>query len=246
MTTTNAPLILVVNPNSSQSITDAIASSLNDVGNSLEFMTGPSSSPASINDEEDALQSAQACLPIILERMNQENAPSGVLVACYSDHPLVDMLKKDVTRPGFHTLDIFEASIKAAVKSIKPSEKFGVVTTGKAWEPLLTDGALRMLSEGGDDVEPDSFAGVVGTGLGVLELHNGDSSNVQTLMAQAAKDLVSKGAAAICLGCAGMSGLEAIVDSAVNTDDSAKKVKVIDGVKAGIEILRGLLAPGNA
>jgi Asp/Glu/hydantoin racemase len=185
---------------------------------------------------------------MVLARMNQENAPSGVLVACYSDHPLVDMLKKDVTRPGFHTLDIFEASIKAAVKSIKPSEKFGVVTTGKAWEPLLTDGALRMLSEGslGDDVEPDSFAGVVGTGLGVLELHEGDSSNVKSLMAQAAKELVSKGAAAICLGCAGMSGLEAIVDSAVNTDDSAKKVLVIDGVKAGIEILRGLLTPGNA
>jgi len=232
-----------VNPNSSQSITDGIKSSLREQGIPIEFMTGPSSSPAAINNENEAQQSAEACLPGILERMGQPDPPSAVLVACYSDHPLVSRLRREVARPsGFHVLGIFEASLNAALKSIKPGEQFGIVTTGKDWEPVLTDGVLQyLMNEGAEDAEPDSFAGVIGTGLGVLELHGGDSGNVQTLMAQAAKALVRRGARAICLGCAGMSGLEGAVESAVNEERSRRKVAVIDGVQHGIKQLVALI-----
>lgn len=136
-------------------------------------MTGGPSAPAAINNEEEAQQSADACLPLILERMKAPNPPSAVLVACYSEHPLVEMLKKEISDPAFRALGIFEASVSAALQIIKPGEKFGIVTTGKDWEPILTDGVLKILSEKDDDTEPDSFAGVLGTGLGVLELHDG-------------------------------------------------------------------------
>lgn len=236
--------ILVVNPNSSQSITDGIKASLKDQ-EGIEFMTGPPTSPAAINNEDEAQLSAEACLPVILERMKQPDPPLGVLVACYSDHPLVPRLKQEVAQPtGFHVLGIFEASIAAALDAIKSGEKFGIVTTGKDWEPILTEGVFNYF-ESAEDAEPDSFAGVIGTGLGVLELHDGDAGNVQTLMAQAAKELVAKQAAAICLGCAGMSGLEKTVEDAVNDGDAKKKVAVIDGVKHGVEQLVKLIHEGR-
>jgi Asp/Glu/hydantoin racemase len=232
-----------VNPNSSQVVTDGIKSSLQEQEISIEFMTGPASSPPTINNEDDAQQSAKACLPVILERMNQPDPPSAILVACYSDHPLVPQLRREVARPsGFHVLGIFEASINAALKSIKPGEKFGVITTGKDWEPILTEGVLQYLNETAEDAEPDSFAGVIGTGLGVLDLHGGDAGNVQTSMAQAAKELASKGGTrAICLGCAGMSGLERIIEDVINEEGSKKKVVVIDGVRHGIKQLVALI-----
>jgi Asp/Glu/hydantoin racemase len=172
--------------------------------------------------------------------MNQPDPPSAILVACYSEHPLVPQLRKELAARGFHVLGIFEASIDAALKSIKSGEKFGVVTTGKDWEPVLTEGVLQYLNEGAEDAEPDSFAGVIGTGLGVLELHGGDAGNVQTLMAQAAKELVRKGARAICLGCAGMSGLERTIEDAVNEEDGKKMIAVIDGVRHGVRQLLSL------
>jgi len=234
--------VLVVNPNSSQAITDCVKSSLQEQEILIEFMTGPASSPAAINNEDEAQQSAEACLPVILERMNQPDPPSAILVACYSDHPLVPRLRKEVALPsGFHVLGIFEASINAALESIKPGEKFGVVTTGKDWEPVLTEGVLQYLNEGAEDAEPDSFAGVIGTGLGVLDLHGGDTGNVQTLIAQAAKELAGKGARAVCLGCAGMSGLERTIEDAVNEEGSKKKIVVIDGVQHGIKQLVALI-----
>jgi Asp/Glu/hydantoin racemase len=201
-------------------------------------VTGPPSAPAAINNGVQAQQSADACLPIILERMNAPNPPSAVLVACYSEHPLVAMLQKEIKTADFRALGIFEASVAAALETIKPGEKWGIVTTGKDWEPLLTDGALKILSERDDDSEPDSFAGVIGTGLGVLELHDGDAEDVKSSMTQAAKQLVAKGAAAICLGCAGMSGLDEIVQNAVREEGKPDRVKVIDGVRYGVQALR--------
>jgi Asp/Glu/hydantoin racemase len=228
-----------VNPNSSQVTTDGIKSSLQEQEISIEFMTGPASSPAAINNEDEAQQSAEACLPVILERINQPDPPSAILVACYSDHPLVPRLRTEVARPsGFHVLGIFEASINAALESIKPGEKFGVVTTGKDWEPVLTEGVLQYLNERAEDAEPDSFAGVIGTGLGVLDLSGDDAGN---LMVQAAKELASKGARAICLGCAGMSGLERTIEDAINEEGSKKKIVVIDGVQHGIKQLVALI-----
>ncbi|KAG8829990.1 hypothetical protein FRC17_005669 [Serendipita sp. 399] len=232
-----SPLILIVNPNSSQSITDAISDSLDIRDGSVEYMTGPSSSVEAINDEQGALISAEACLPLVIERMSQPRQPNAVLVACYSDHPLVGMLKKEVTQPEFAVMGIFEASVVSAVKAIKPGQKFGIVTTGKAWEPILTDGVFDILSEM-DDAEPDCFAGVIGTGLGVLELHGGDVEAINSSMSQAAQELASKGVSAICLGCAGMSGLDVVVANAVNEEDQPDRIKIIDGVKAGVELLR--------
>jgi Asp/Glu/hydantoin racemase len=136
--------------------------------------------------------------------------------------------------PKVKAIGILEASVIQALHSIEPTEKFGIITTGKSWEPMLSKAVLSLLGES----NKDRFAGVIGTGIGVLELHDGDARDVETAMAQAAVELVSKGASAICLGCAGMSGLHSNIWNAVNEKDKPEKVKVIDGVTAGVQLLQ--------
>lgn len=206
-------------------------------------MTGPPSSPQAINNDDDAQKSAQVCLPLLLNRMRQPNPPSAILVACYSDHPLVRLFNSMVSNIskvsnaptlGLRAMGILEASVIKALESIQPNEKFGIITTGKDWEPLLSQAVISLLGES----NRDRFAGVIGTGLGVLEFHGGDPTNVEKLMAQAAVELTSRGATAICLGCAGMSGLHSNLWNAVNEKDKPEKVKVIDGVIAGVQLLQ--------
>ncbi len=55
----------------------------------------------------------------------------------------------------------------------------------------------------------------------------------------------------ICLGCAGMAGLDGIVEEALVEElgeEEAKYVHVLDGVKAGLGLLEGLLRalPGKS
>lgn len=68
---------------------------------------------------------------------------SGILIACYSVHPLTAKLAK-LLSPEINVAGIFEASISMALSLLPPPigsyEKFGIVTTGKYWEEALTKG----------------------------------------------------------------------------------------------------------
>lgn len=117
------------------------------------------------------------------------------------------------------------------------------MTTGEAWEPILATGVASFL--GFDikrlDVDMRSwqtgrFVGVASTGLGVNELHEADETEVARRIGAAARSLVGRGADVICLGCAGMSGMESIVASATE----GFGVKVVDGVQAGVDLLAGI------
>ncbi|KZS97059.1 hypothetical protein SISNIDRAFT_437020 [Sistotremastrum niveocremeum HHB9708] len=228
--------ILVVNPNSSQSITDCISSILSEYGTSdlsINFFTGPEGAPPAINDDETSVQSTAACLPLLLESHALETY-SAFLIACYSDHSLVDRLRKHTSKP---VLGIMQASIVQALALAHRDDKFGIVTTGAQWEPLLTPAVLSFL--GSSDIAQSRFAGVITTGLGVLDLHAADPQLVTERMSNASKILVDRGATVICLGCAGMAGMEQTIQNAVR--GSGKKVWVVDGVKAGVSILADLV-----
>ena len=68
----------------------------------------------------------------------------GFLVGCYSQHPMVPWLKEKVAGNKMVT-GIFEASVAASLQMIRPQEKFGIVSTGKVWEELLTEAVAAML-----------------------------------------------------------------------------------------------------
>jgi Asp/Glu/hydantoin racemase len=146
--------------------------------------------------------------------------------------PAVNQARKPVT-------GIFEASVATSLQIIHPEEKFGIVSTGKVWEEILTDAVRDFLGIEGSK----RFAGVETTGLNATELHDAPPEEVRRKMKEATKRLLRKGeVGAVCLGCAGMSGMDEMVrEAAVEElgEDEGKKVRIVDGVKAGVAWLEG-------
>jgi Asp/Glu/hydantoin racemase len=242
--------ILVINPNTSKSMTQSLDQLISNLNRELPFSaeiqtyTAPLG-PPSINNEDDALDSARAVLSDIQHNLSSYDA---YLVACYSVHPLVGMLREKLA-PHIHVTGIFEASISTAL-SLLPlqtgakASKFGIVSTGTYWENALSSGVrmflgLQGLKSGG------RFKGVETTGLSAIELHTAPPAEVRRKMMEATKRLVrDRDVKVICLGCAGMAGLDGIVEEALVEElgeEEAKYVYVLDGVKAGLGLLETLL-----
>ncbi|KAG8950742.1 hypothetical protein FRC04_007161 [Tulasnella sp. 424] len=227
--------ILVANPNSSKSVTDTLDQLISrPPGCDITFFTGPEGAPPSINDEETSVQSEQACFNVLKTQGQEFDA---ILVACYSDHPLVNSLRKQF--PGKPIIGIFEASVAHALLR---GSKFGIVTTGQAWEALLTKGVASFFGDEAPSTDPASwrngrFAGVASTGFTAIELHQAHPDEVSRKIGEAAKRLVEEeDADVICLGCAGMTGMEEAIRKGV----SNQSIEIIDGVQAGVDLLAGL------
>ena len=141
-----------------------------------------------------------------------------------------------------------EASLYHALALLSPTGRVGVVTTGHAWEPLLTAAALL----GGSA----RFGGVCSTGLDADQLHAAAPDDLAQRLAAATRRLVAGGdgpsagpegqagqaeaeVEVVCLGCAGMVGLRDVVLSAAR--DAGRPVKVVDGVEAGVGLVLGMV-----
>ncbi|KAI1322130.1 hydantoin racemase [Xylariaceae sp. FL0255] len=261
-----ATRILVLNPNSSQSMTDGMRSIIDTVGlpHSTEIYTytAPATSPASINDDKDLKDSTEA---VVKDPDLRDGAVGdffdGTLVACYSVHPLVTILHQ--ANPHHTTITgIFEASILTALSLLRgPCEKWGIVTTGKFWEEHLTAGVNEFLGTTSESKTNTRFAGVQSTGLNASDFHGGlDPAFIREKLKEATKRLLVEGekdgsqATVIVMGCAGMAGLEDIIREAAqehNGKEFAYSVlHVVDGVRAGImqmdQIIRNKrLRPGS-
>lgn len=244
--------ILLINPNSSENMTENLKPLINQYPSKMIIgtFTAPKGSPKSINNETDALESANVVLPELLPYIKQGKY-NGYLVACYSLHPLVEMIREIVPR-GVYVTGIFEASIMTALTlTPTPRDKveirktrFGIVTTGTAWEEALSAGVLSVL--GLDTLaQAKRFKGVESTGLNADELHTAPKEVVTKKMMEATQRLVrDRDVKVVSLGCAGMSGLDQIVTDALVEElgeKEARDVFVLDPVKAGLGILENLL-----
>ncbi|KAL3422825.1 hydantoin racemase [Phlyctema vagabunda] len=254
-----APLkkLLLINPNSSKTMTDGLEPLIKDlseqgINQTFEIVTYTApSGPPSINNEDDAHDTAMICIADLNTKLSQYDA---FLVACYSVHPLVTMLKSRVP-PHVHVTGIFEASITTSLSLLpKPRagagsnenvyEKFGIVSTGTYWEEALSNGVLDFM--GIDELKNcHRFKGVQTTGLNADELHTAPAELVRTKMIEATKRLVKdRDVRVICLGCAGMAGMDDTVQEALVEElgeAAAKKVYIVDGVKVGIGLLESLV-----
>lgn len=195
-----------------------------------KFFTGPSTgnestsiAPSQIDSYTTSITSAAACLPHLLPVLDAHDA---FLVACYSDHPLVHMLREQTSKP---VMGIFHASVLHALGLGRG--KFAIVTTAHTWKSLLDDAVLAMLGSN------YTYAGTFSTGLGVLEIHDLPAETVTAKLVDCAKLAVEKhDAKALVLGCAGLSGLDEAIRKAVGPG-----IAVIDSVVAGTELLVGLV-----
>lgn len=129
----------------------------------------------------------------------------------------------------------------------QPGEKFGIVSTGKQWEEILDEAVVELFGlEGG--VASGRYAGTETTGMNADELHRLPKKEVDAAMKEATKRLLRKGAQAICLGCAGMAGLDVVVREACVEELGEREgrgVRIIDGVVAGMCFLEGALRAGQ-
>ncbi|KAK5050973.1 hypothetical protein LTR84_003532 [Exophiala bonariae] len=280
--------ILIINPNTSTSMTEALVPLLDSLAYppgfvKYTFFTSPAT-PAeginvakgepepraipSINSHEDADESAKFCLPYLQPLLADHDA---FLVACYSQHPLVFQLKTlcaALDGPKKYVTGIFEASVLAslALTTHEPeplvpekdrsrsyqNETFGIVSTGKIWEEILGHAVDKFLSLGEQRVGAERhsrFAGVETTGLNATDLHDLPADQVRVKMIEATKQLLRKSSSvgAICLGCAGMAGLDDAVRQACVEElgeSLGGRVRIVDGVKAGVSMLVGLAMAG--
>lgn len=261
--------VLVINPNSSTHMTDAMESILERLDYEdveFEYFTAPSHAVTvngrtyepipSINSGEESAQSALNC-QFVLELIYQFDA---FLVACYSAHPLVGALRqkiKEVERVKSpirkkYVTGIFEASITTSLSLIsafdfltpgelkkkQAEETFGIVTTGSAWKEELSKAVTDMLIGAGTGFS-SRFAGVETTGLTAIQLHTTAPAEVKRRICEATQRLLqntSYRVGAICLGCAGMAGMEeAVREGCIRAYGEAEgdQVRIIDGVVAG-------------
>lgn len=265
---TSRPIrILVINPNTSTHMTDGlkpILAQLKYTDVHFEYFTAPNKPVTvdghtydpidSINCGDESAQSAYNCWSV-LDLIPQYDA---FLVACYSAHPLVGVLRQRIseledTDPSIgkkYVTGIFEGSITASVSLISSfefeasnelrkkqiEESFGIVTTGSAWKEELNKAVTAML---GTSQGSARFAGVETTGLTAGQLHTTDPQEVKKRISDATRRLLQDSpvpVGAICMGCAGMAGMEeAVREGCIQSYGEVKgrRVRIVDGVVSG-------------
>ncbi|KAF8076839.1 Asp/Glu/hydantoin racemase [Lyophyllum atratum] len=238
--------LLLVNPNTSESMTNGLKPIVDSILSlhkhvEVDFFTAPTSASGSpgaipsINSPNDAYQSALYCLPH-LQPLIARNQYDGYLVACYSDHPLVEMLASVKGGRRKHVIGIFEASVMTSLGI----GNFGIVTTGKIWEEALSKGVDRFLGIR-TGASSTKFLGVASTGLTAGELHNLDASTVREKIRMATEELVREheGVQAICVGCAGMVGFDDAIRAGIRSvlGEVGDDIRIVDGVAAGLQWL---------
>ena len=85
--------------------------------------------PKSINNESDAARSAEHSLPALQGLIPQHD---GFLVACYSQHPLVPLLKAhdDVQGKPVDLGGYYHPSVEKTSKAMRPSTTFNEILRG--------------------------------------------------------------------------------------------------------------------
>jgi allantoin racemase len=209
--------ILVINPNTSEEFNRKLNQTAKEYAlSSTEVkIISPASGPKSIEGIYDEALSVQGTLEAFI---NHEKGFDGFIVACYSDPLAVYALREITTKP---VLGIAEASIHLACLL---GNKFSIVTTNERWGPLLHEAVRKYGVE-------SRCASVRTTGLRVLDLESEGEGVVEKAIEHEALAAVKQdGAEVICLGCAGMTGFDKVLERKIG-------VPVLDGFVCALKLL---------
>jgi Asp/Glu/hydantoin racemase len=222
--------ILLINPNSTSSMTDNCLQSVapklpaNVV---VSGFTAPKPSPSAVEGQVDGVLSTGACLRALLPVVKDFD---GFLVACFSAHPLITALREEVTQP---VMGIMEAALYA---SRICGSRLSVLTTSPR-SKIMHDNAIW------DYGLSKYSAGCESVNISVLDLEALPEHEVNSRMAETAKRLVDeRGADCISLGCAGMTLMQKACADAVGMD--RREVMMVDGVGVGVHFLVALVREG--
>jgi allantoin racemase len=217
--------ILVINPNSTASMTAAI-------GGAARRAAAPGTAIAAVNPREGpaAIQGAAdgaAALPglfAVFEReVLQAHSCDAVVIACFDDTGLAELK----ARSPVPVVGIGEAGFLAAMLV---AERFSVVTTLAVSLPVI-EANLAAYGWAG------RCARVRASGVPVLDLEGAEAKVVETVAAEIARAVAEDGCGAIVLGCAGMAELAQEMTVRFG-------LPVIDGVTAAVAFCEALNRAG--
>jgi allantoin racemase len=214
--------VLVVNVNTTVSMTEAIRAQAADVaapGTEIVALT-PFFGPESVEGNFESYLAAVA----VMDRVLAYDQPyDAVVQAGFGEHgreglqELLDVPVVDITEAAAHVACLL-------------GHKYSVVTTLHRAVPQIED-RLRIAGLLG------RCASVRASGLGVLDLEGDEDRAVDAIAAEAVKAVRDDHAEVICLGCGGMAGLADKVRAATGTP-------VVDGVAAAVKLAEALVGLG--
>ena len=210
--------ILVINPNTTASMTVKIAATARAVARpDTEIVAANSQNgPASIQGYLDVA----TCVPGLLEEVAQHPDVDAIVIACFDDTGL-DAVRSLVSVP---VLGIGEAAYHAASMI---ATKFSVITTLSRSVPGLESNLMRYgLAQ--------KCVRVRATDIPVLKLEEGDPAILFKIRSEIREAIAQDHAEAIVLGCAGMADLMAQLSEEFG-------LPVIDGVAAGVTFAEALV-----
>jgi allantoin racemase len=214
--------ILVVNPNTTASMTETIAAAARAAAGASTVIEAVTSSmgPASIEGYYDEAMAVPGLLAEI--RRGEKAGADAAIIACFDDTGL-DAARAMASIP---VIGICEAALSLASFV---AQRFTVVTTTERSrvpvENLVDRYGMRLRTR------------VRAAGIPVLSLKDPASTSVSMLRDEIALALAEDGAEAIVLGCAGMADLAQRLQQEYG-------VPVIDGVGAAVKQAEALLSLG--
>jgi len=215
---TSKPKIVVINPNTTASMTDRIRLVSESVISDDFCLTvvNPSSGPASIEGYYDEAMS----LAGLLDLVKQHHDAAGFVIACFDDTGL-DAARCLTASP---VVGIGEAAYHMASMI---SNKFGVVTTLSRSIPALEHNLVRYGLAA-------RCSGVRASDIPVLEVEASNGTALERINAEVEQAIKMDKAEAIVLGCAGMAELGATLHDLHN-------IPVLDGISCAIKQVEAMI-----
>lgn len=206
--------ILVINPNTTLSMTEAIGAACRRAAQPTTEITAvsPRRGPRSIEGYLEDYVAAVATLETIVENRGRYDA---FIIACFGD-PGLHAARELVEEP---VIGIAEAAMHMACLV---AHKFSVVSVIHRIKPLLED----MVKAAG---MVDRCASIRTTELAVLDIEKDYAKAQDILIAQSRLAMEEDGAEAICLGCAGMGPLDKGMQAVLG-------IPVLDGCGCAVKL----------
>jgi allantoin racemase len=215
--------IKVINPNTTQSMTEKIGAAARAVAapGTTILAVSPSMGPVSIEGHYDEAVSVLGVLDEV--RRGEAEGCDGYVIACFGDPGL--LAAREIARGP--VLGIAEAAMHMASMV---ATGFSIVTT-----LARTVGIARHLVEAYGMTR--HCRGIRATDLAVLDLERPDSSASAAIHEECRRAIHEDRADAIVLGCAGMADLAKRIGDEL-------RVPVVDGVTAAVKLVEALVALG--
>ena len=220
--------ILVLNPNTSATMTDEIAAAArvaSAAGTEIVALS-PRFGTAAIDSAAESYLSAVGVMDLVATMVSAGDFDyDAVILAGFGEHGK-DALQEMLSVP---VLDIAECAAHVAHLI---GRRFSVITTLSRSIPAIED---RLMLAG----LAAHCASIRACGLRTADVDADPAGAVEAIVGAAARAVAEDGADVICLGCAGMAGVTAAISAKLG-------VPAVDGVAAAVALAQAVVGLGLA